>query len=127
MLELCGALDRRPLLAVAALSGRVSLEMMILLNAWVPTSICAPPPGAAGVLMLPWSVAGCCRASRGRRMARAVAGITGLSISIPIGQTVRRCPGATAISASFLPKAARRARSRRRCVRARASLRAVIT
>jgi biotin carboxylase len=70
----------------------VSLEMMILLNALGADLETAPPPGAAGVLMLPVERSGVLRSVEGQAEARAVAGITGLSITIPIGQTVRPLP-----------------------------------
>jgi biotin carboxylase len=72
--------------------GGVSLEMMILLNAvGAPVDI-APPPGASGVLMLPVERGGVLEAVEGQAEARAVAGITGLSITIPLGQEVRPLP-----------------------------------
>jgi biotin carboxylase len=70
----------------------VSLEMMILLNALGVEVETALPPGAAGVLMLPVERAGVLRAVDGQAEARAVAGITGLSITVPIGQKVRPLP-----------------------------------
>ena len=73
-------------------AGGVSLETMILLNALGAEVETAPPPGAAGVLMLPVERAGVLRSVDGQADARAVAGITGLSITLPIGQTVRPLP-----------------------------------
>ena len=72
--------------------GGVSLEMMILLNALGADIEFTLPPGAAGVLMLPVERGGMLRGVEGQADARAVAGITGLSITIPIGQTVRPLP-----------------------------------
>jgi len=70
----------------------VSLEMMILMNALGAEVDLKPPPGASGVLMLPVERAGVLQGIEGQAEARAVAGVTGLSITIPIGQTVRPLP-----------------------------------
>jgi biotin carboxylase len=72
--------------------GGMSLEMMILLNALGRDVQASPPPGAAGVLMLPVERAGVLEGVGGREEALAVPGITGLSITIPIGETVRPLP-----------------------------------
>ena len=70
----------------------MSLEMMILMNALGAEVDLAPPPGAAGVLMLPVERGGVLQGIEGQAEARSVAGITGLSITIPIGQAVRPLP-----------------------------------
>lgn len=70
----------------------ISLEMLILLNALGAPVASAPPSGASGVLMLPVERGGVLQAIEGQAEARAVAGITGLSITIPIGQAVRPLP-----------------------------------
>jgi biotin carboxylase len=70
----------------------VSLEMMILMNALGTDVDLAPPSGASGVLMLPVERGGVLQAIEGQSEARAVAGITGLSITIPIGHAVRPLP-----------------------------------
>lgn len=70
----------------------MSLEMMILLNALGVAVDTAPPPGAAGVLMLPVERDGVLRGVEGQAEAKAIAGITGLSIAIPSGQPVQRLP-----------------------------------
>jgi len=70
----------------------VSLEMMILLNALGARIDLTPPSGASGVLMLPVEREGVLQAIEGQSEARAVAGITGLSITIPIGHMVRPLP-----------------------------------
>lgn len=70
----------------------LSLEMMILLNALGVAVDTAPPPGAAGVLMLPVECDGILQGVEGQAEAKAVAGITGLSITIPSGQAVERLP-----------------------------------
>ena len=72
--------------------GGTSLEMAILLNALgVDVDLCVPP-GAAGVLMLPVERAGVLEKVEGQMDSLAVPGITGLSITIPIGATVRPLP-----------------------------------
>ncbi len=70
----------------------VSLEMMILINALGGTVMASPPPGAAGVLMLPVERAGILESVGGREEALAVPGITGLSITIPIGEKILPLP-----------------------------------
>jgi biotin carboxylase len=69
-----------------------SLEQLVLANALgrrvTPQRLVRP----AGVLMLPVERAGVLRAVHGRTDAAAVPGITGLSITIPIGQNVRPLP-----------------------------------
>ena len=70
----------------------VSLEMMILMNALGADIDLAQPPGASGVLMLPVERGGVLQGIEGQAEARAVAGITGLSITIPIGQSIRPLP-----------------------------------
>ena len=77
--------------ALSFLDG-MSLEMMILLNALGHHVQISPPPGAAGVLMLPVERAGILESIDGREEALSVAGITGLSITIPIGAKVRPLP-----------------------------------
>jgi len=72
--------------------GDMSLEMMILLNALGGTVVASRRPGAAGVLMLPVERAGVLESVGGREEALAVPGITGLSITIPMGATVRPLP-----------------------------------
>ncbi|HEY4166548.1 MAG TPA: ATP-grasp domain-containing protein [Reyranella sp.] len=69
-----------------------SLEMLILLNALGVAVDLGQPAGASGVLMLPVERGGVLRAVEGQAEARAVAGITGLSITIPLGQAVRPLP-----------------------------------
>jgi hypothetical protein len=55
----------------------------------VTTQLLAQP---AGVLMLPVERAGVLQAVHGRTQAAAVPGITGLSITIPVGQPVQPLP-----------------------------------
>ena len=70
--------------------GGQSLEELVLASALGrPVSPCRLP-GTSGVLMLPIDRAGVLRAVEGRAEAAAVPGITGLTITIPIGQPV--CP-----------------------------------
>jgi biotin carboxylase len=70
----------------------MSLEEMVLANALgrrvVPPRLVQP----AGVLMLPVEQAGVLRAVHGRTQAAAVPGITGISVTIPMGQTVHPLP-----------------------------------
>jgi biotin carboxylase len=72
--------------------GGQSLEELVLASAlgW-PVSP-RRLPGTSGVLMLPIDRAGVLRAVEGRAEAAAVPGITGLTITIPIGQPVRPLP-----------------------------------
>jgi biotin carboxylase len=69
-----------------------SLEQLVLANALghrVPSHRLARP---AGVLMLPVERAGVLQAVDGRADAAAVPGITGLSITIPVGHSVHPLP-----------------------------------
>jgi biotin carboxylase len=70
----------------------VSLEQLVLANALgrqaTPQRLARP----AGVLMLPMDRAGVLQAVHGTAQAAAVAGITGLSITTPLGQTVHPLP-----------------------------------
>ena len=70
----------------------VSLETLILENSLGGQH--SPPgmAGAAGVLMLPVERAGVLQRIDGQTDALAVPGITGLSITIPLGQAVRPLP-----------------------------------
>ncbi len=70
----------------------ISLEMMILMNALSADIPIASPSGASGVLMLPVERGGVLQGIEGQADARAVAGITGLSITIPLGQAIRPLP-----------------------------------
>ena len=72
--------------------GGTNLEMLILLNALGIAVDPGQPAGASGVLMLPVERGGVLQAVEGQAEARAVAGVTGLSITIPLGQTVRPLP-----------------------------------
>jgi biotin carboxylase len=71
-----------------------SLEELILAGALGrPVQAgCAALAGSAGVYMLPVPRAGALRAVDGRDSAVAVPGITGLTITIPLGQPVRPLP-----------------------------------
>jgi len=74
--------------------GGQTLEELILASALgqpVPAASRAPDQ-AAGVYMLPVPRAGVLRAVDGRDAAAAVPGITGLTITIPLGQPVRPLP-----------------------------------
>lgn len=70
----------------------VSLETLILLNSLGGRVLPPHLPGAAGVLMLPVERAGVLQRIDGQTEALAVPGITGLSITIPLGQAVRPLP-----------------------------------
>ena len=86
--------------------GGRSLEELILANALgepVPVPVPAPAaasvpgpgprtPGPAGVFMLPVPRAGVLRAIEGRADAEAVPGITGVTITVPLGRHVRPLP-----------------------------------
>jgi biotin carboxylase len=70
----------------------VSLEELVLANA-LGRRVASPRlVRPAGVLMLPVERAGVLQAVEGRSDAAAVPGITGLSITIPVGQNVRPLP-----------------------------------
>ena len=74
--------------------GGQTLEELILASALgqpVPAASRASDQ-AAGVCMLPVPRAGVLRAVEGRDSAAAVPGITGLTITIPVGQPVRPLP-----------------------------------
>jgi biotin carboxylase len=70
----------------------VSLEEMVLANALGHHVTPFRANGAAGVLMLPVERAGLLRAVEGKAEAAAVPGITGLSITISVGQPVHPLP-----------------------------------
>jgi biotin carboxylase len=69
-----------------------SLEEMVLANALGRRVTPQRLAGPAGVLMLPVERAGVLQAVDGRTDAAAVAGISGLSITTPVGQTVHSLP-----------------------------------
>jgi biotin carboxylase len=73
-------------------SGGQSLEELVLANALDRRVSPCREPGTSGVLMLPIERAGVLRAVEGRAEAAAVPGITGLTITTPIGQPVRPLP-----------------------------------
>lgn len=70
----------------------VSLETLILENSLGGRHASPGMAGAAGVLMLPVERAGVLQRIDGRTDALAVPGVTGLSITIPLGQRVRPLP-----------------------------------
>ena len=92
MLELAarsiGGLCSRALRFLDALS----LEELVLANSLGRRVTPQRVAGPAGVLMLPVERAGVLHAVDGRTDAAAVPGITGLSITTPVGQTVRPLP-----------------------------------
>jgi biotin carboxylase len=70
----------------------VSLEEMILMNSLGCRITRVRHAGAAGVLMLPVECEGILNGIEGRGQALAVPGITGVSITIPLGQFIRPLP-----------------------------------
>jgi biotin carboxylase len=77
---------------VLRFGGGQSLEELVLASALGRRVSPRRLPGTSGVLMLPVERAGVLRAVEGRAEATAVPGITGLTITIPIGQPVRPLP-----------------------------------
>jgi biotin carboxylase len=105
-IDQCGGQARPAMLELAARSigglcsrvlrfpGGTTLEELILASALgqpVPAAGRDPAP-AAGVYMLPVPHPGVLRAVHGRGKAAAVPGITGLTITIPVGRRVRPLP-----------------------------------
>lgn len=72
--------------------GGQSLEELVLASALGRPVSPRPAAGTSGVLMLPVERPGVLRAVDGRAEAAAVPGITGLTITVPIGQPVRPLP-----------------------------------
>ena len=73
--------------------GGASLEEIVLANALGrPVPAAAGPARPSGVFMLPVPRPGILRAVEGRDGALAVPGVTGLTITIPLGQRVRPLP-----------------------------------
>jgi biotin carboxylase len=72
--------------------GGQSLEELVLASALGRRVSPRRLPGTSGVLMLPVERAGVLRAVQGRAEAAAVPGITGLTMTIPIGQPVQPLP-----------------------------------
>lgn len=73
--------------------GGVSLEEMVLANALGrPTAPVQAAGVVVGVFMIPVERAGILRMVEGRREAAAVPGITGVSITLHVGQSVRPLP-----------------------------------
>jgi len=72
--------------------GGQSLEELVLANALGRHMSSRLVPRTSGVLMLPVERPGVLRAVEGRAEAAAVPGITGLTITIPLGQPVRPLP-----------------------------------
>jgi biotin carboxylase len=72
--------------------GGTSLEEMVLAHALGRSTPGRRGAGPSGVLMLPVPRPGVLRAVEGRSEAAAVPGVTGLSITIPVGQRVRALP-----------------------------------
>lgn len=71
----------------------MTLEELILRHALdLPIDAAEREPDASGVMMLPIPAAGALRAVRGQDEARAVEGVTGLEITVPIGRRVVPLP-----------------------------------
>lgn len=69
------------------------LEEVVLRNAaGLPTHALAPAGGASGALMLPIPRSGVLRAVAGLEAARAVDGVDGVELSVPLGGTVEALP-----------------------------------
>src|SRR6266566_4943293 len=90
---------RRPARSIGGLCSRalrfpggMTLEEMVLADALGHRAPLAHPGRTSGVLMLPVDRPGVLRAVDGREEAAAVPGITGLTITIPIGQRVDPLP-----------------------------------
>ena len=77
---------------VLQFGGGQSLEELVLASALGRPVSPHRTPGTSGVLMLPVERPGVLRAVEGRAEARAVPGITGLTITIPVGQRVQPLP-----------------------------------
>ena len=85
--------------------GGQSLEELVLANALGRrVSAVSPNPRPCGVLMLPVERSGVLRAVEGRAEAAAVPGITGLTITTPIGRPVVPCQKETGTWASSSPR-----------------------
>jgi biotin carboxylase len=72
----------------------VSLERLVLAHALGASLDDLPgrEPGAAGVMMLPIPKAGRLLGVEGQAEARAVPGVVGLEITVPVGRTIRPLP-----------------------------------
>jgi biotin carboxylase len=99
MLELAarsiGGLCSRALRFGGASFGGASLEELVLAHALGRSAPWSPDAGASqpsGVLMLPVPRPGVLVAVEGRAEAAATPGVTGLTITIPVGQQVRPLP-----------------------------------
>jgi biotin carboxylase len=108
--------------------GGRTLEELILASALgQPVPAASHPPGqAAGVYMLPVPRAGVLRAVDGRDRAAAVPGITGLTITIPVGQPVRPLPGGDRYLGFIFAAAATRPEVEQALITARDQLRVII-
>jgi biotin carboxylase len=108
--------------------GGRTLEELILASSLgrpVPAASHAPDQ-AAGVYMLPVPRAGVLRAVEGRDSAAAVPGITGLTITIPVGQPVRPLPDGDRYLGFIFAAAATRHEVEQALIAARGQLRVTI-
>ena len=108
--------------------GGHTLEELILATALGQPAPAAShaPDQAAGVYMLPVPRAGVLRAVEGRDKAAAVPGITGLTITIPVGQPVRPLPDGDRYLGFIFAAAATRPEVEQALVTARDQLRVTI-
>jgi hypothetical protein len=108
--------------------GGTTLEELILASALgkpVPAAR-HNPARPAGVYMLPVPRPGVLRAIEGRDMAAAVPGITGLTMTIPVGQRVRPLPDGDRYLGFIFAEAATRHEVEQALTAARDQLRVII-
>jgi hypothetical protein len=108
--------------------GGRALEELILASALgqPAPAVSHAPDQAAGVCMLPFPRAGVLRSVEGRDKAAAVPGVTGLTITIPVGQAVRPLPDGDRYLGFIFAAAATRHQVEQALVTARDQLRVTI-
>jgi biotin carboxylase len=108
--------------------GGQTLEELIVASAlgWPVPVASHGPDQAAGVYMLPVPRAGVLRAVEGRDSAAAVPGITGLTITVPVGQPVRPLPDGDRYLGFIFAAAATRHEVEQALIAARGQLRVTI-
>jgi len=110
------------------LPGGKSLEELVLANALgrpAPAAV-HDPARPSGVFMLPVPRPGVLRAIEGRASAAAVPGITGLTITIPVGQRVLPLPDGDRYLGFIFAEASTRHEVEQALAAARGRLRVVI-
>jgi biotin carboxylase len=108
--------------------GGKTLEELVLAGALgqpLPTAACHPAR-PAGIYMLPVPRPGVLRAVEGRASAAAVPGITGLTITIPVGQQVRPLPDGDRYLGFIFAEAGTRHKVEQALTAARDALRVII-